>query len=87
MGYNTESDFFTIVGKYVNGKLEYSYPRWMMMFTGIDIPPLAPVESFERYEVFNPAKIALVENTQYSARIISFNDGDIVEIIEEIKHK
>lgn len=86
MGYNTESDFFTIVGKYVNGKLEYSYPKWMMMFSRIDYPTHTGKTTDEQYEIFNPAKINLVEGTQYSARIISFDDGDIAEIIDQIKH-
>jgi hypothetical protein len=85
MGYNTESDFFTIVGKYVDGKLEYSYPRWMMMFNRIDFLPQNSKVVNEQYEIFNPAKIDLVENLQYSARVIHFDDGDIVEIIDKFE--
>lgn len=83
MGNNKKSDFLTIVGKYVDGKLEYSYPRWMMMyFSGIDFLPQVPTTDTAHYEIFNPSEIVLNENAQYSARLISFDDGDIAEIID-----
>lgn len=82
MGSNTKSDFLTIVGKYVDGKLEYSYPRWMMTYySRIDFLPQVPKMDTVHYEIFNPSEIVLNENAQYSARMIHFDDGDIVEII------
>ncbi len=83
---NNKSDFLTIVGKYVDGKLEYSYPRWMMMyFSGIDFLPQVPATDTAHYEIFNPSQMELVENVQYSARLISFDDGDIAEIIDQFE--
>jgi hypothetical protein len=85
MAYNTESDFFTIVGKYVDGRLEYMRPSWATMFSMIDFLPQPLPTTIEKYEVFNPAQIDLVENAQYSARLISFDDGELVEIIKKIE--
>jgi hypothetical protein len=85
MGTNDKLDFLTIVGKYVNGKLEYSYPQWMMMFARIDHVPMVPPLSVERYEIHNPSETVLVENAEYSARVIHFDDGDIAEIIDKVE--
>ena len=83
---NEDESFFSIKGKYINGKLAYSYPSWMMfgMVTVTD-PSTQPQPIAELYEIYNPKGEVYVEGADYKARIIPFDDGEMVEIIEQIQ--
>lgn len=82
---NEEKDLFTIRGRYTKGKLAYSYPSWMMFgMVGVADPSTHPQPVAELYEIYNPKGEQYVEGVEYIARVIPFDDGDIVEIIEQI---
>lgn len=66
-----------IHGAFRSGKFVYQYPDWLFSWMRVEGSE-APVE---KYEIYNPQNIPLEEGVEYRGRIISFEDGDIIEIM------
>ena len=83
-----DEDFYRMQGKYTNGKFAYLYPSWMtcMVYGGYN-PSTQPQPIAELYEIYNPKGEQYVEGATYDARVIPFDDGEMVEIIEQIPDK
>lgn len=79
-------DYSVLKGTYTKGKMDYTYPDWMLRnFGGIILESKGALTPHVTYEIYNPNNITMVEGNKYDFRVISLIDGEVAEVIKKAK--